>query len=1206
METAFENGWDLFSGALSLNPDAFLEIGNFPDGRTLALTVVLVAGLSQAIGQCIVLFINRVKPFRFVLSLGMAAILFAFTFWFWALSIWFVGNTFFGTGLTARSTLTTLGLSYAPQIFRFLMGLPYFGIPIGVFLSIWSLLAEVTAIKAIANLDTWSAFTCAGLGWVVLQALQRTIGRPIVALGQGMMNLAAGTRVVTDRQQLQEMVMEGNFENLDDVGNEVLLDATTPPTPEIRKRNRALKFLAIALVAFFVFILISSQSPTWYGNWYNALGRTLKLVIDLTTISFIALFISILLTPLESLSWWAGWYGDRTLEYSGTPVREVADPTSVSRYVLYLDGINQGYAQYLPEVENMLDLLAESLPPDVLIVKGIMPYTVANKPLDESGPMAFMWRFIESLTARNPANPIGFIVNIRNVVAVAIAADPRYGPIQNQSLAQVLYNSLIDFGYPLGSGQPITLLGYSGGGQMSMGAVSFLKYNIRAPIEVISLAGVISGNTGAMEVERLYHLVGEKDTVEKLGPILFWGRWPIAVLSNWNRAKRRGRIVLISLGPVGHNMEGGPMGNEVLPDGRTHVQQTVQIMSGILREDWASTGLDPEKFVTLSNYDRYKQALFNQIGYFPVEQTINPDRYRAIATWMGRLILPAPDDRQTGDGVWFEIHHADPEHRHRVGQVVKLRWSDDPDVRAYAKLVTVDVKFSDQARVSQLQGKIHPHRLDGWPNVGPLESLAGARPEDDMLVALPDPVAVEDAGSEHPTLYIRRDPIQISAKFYGIVTVRQNLGGDLFKVQHYNRRTRTFDGDEEIVYIPSVLPNQNGVYSSTNRELEKSPVNEVGWYIYGARNRQGRFTVRAIAPRGLLAVCPERVIYGVKPGLDYLNHRYWDKLKAEKGQIKTVLLYPNAEPSEEIQNQTAISEWKEGDRALMMHLYGGIGGKKAEFASMGVYFGHFAFGIARVVRDPLTDELQFAMEYRQIYTHNGDGITSGTNAWERYAGDRQWGWLGVRPLCETLIKFSPLTEDYDFDGIQFSPLSWVVRELDVMAARYRVGDGTGTTFVSPVNSCCQDSSQALYTALKRMMAQFELNPLIVKWMRENPAHEQTRRFQLLADLVKSLEHHLTPTGKVRPDWRYNAPRLGDFVVETPKDTLMKAIASWHTLLPRWVHDQVAMIFLQLGASLWILRTNQVGGVDPDIEPIAPTDFSVAVPKIKRSRHDYWD
>lgn len=44
---------------------------------------------------------------------------------------------------------------------------------------------------------------------------------------------------------------------------------------------------------------------------------------------------------------------------------------------------------------------------------------------------------------------------------------------------------------------------------------------------------------------------------------------------------------------------------------------------------------------------------------------------------------------------------------------------------------------------------------------------------------------------------------------------------------------------------------------------------------------------------------------------------------------------------------------------------------------------------------------------------------------------------------------------------------------------------------------------------------------------------------------------------------------------------------------------IAMIFLQLGATLWVLRTNQING-DPEIEPIAPTDFGFRIPNIKRA------
>lgn len=51
---------------------------------------------------------------------------------------------------------------------------------------------------------------------------------------------------------------------------------------------------------------------------------------------------------------------------------------------------------------------------------------------------------------------------------------------------------------------------------------------------------------------------------------------------------------------------------------------------------------------------------------------------------------------------------------------------------------------------------------------------------------------------------------------------------------------------------------------------------------------------------------------------------------------------------------------------------------------------------------------------------------------------------------------------------------------------------------------------------------------------------------------------------------------------------MAALTTWRTLLPRRAHDEIAAIFLKNQASIWSIRTNQVGGFDPDIEPLAPT------------------
>ena len=65
---------------LPSNAEAFRIATTLPAGLKLALGVVVLAGLSQEIGQIVILFLNRIKPGRFVFSLLINALLFAFGF----------------------------------------------------------------------------------------------------------------------------------------------------------------------------------------------------------------------------------------------------------------------------------------------------------------------------------------------------------------------------------------------------------------------------------------------------------------------------------------------------------------------------------------------------------------------------------------------------------------------------------------------------------------------------------------------------------------------------------------------------------------------------------------------------------------------------------------------------------------------------------------------------------------------------------------------------------------------------------------------------------------------------------------------------------------------------------------------------------------------------------------------------------------------
>ena len=1190
--TALDRFWQLLGWVLALNSEAFEQINTLPHGSSVALIVVLAAGLSQVFAQSVILFINRVKPVRFVFTLLIGAVLFAFGYIFLVFSTWLISFAPFTVEVPFSLLARTLGFSYAPLIFSFFGAMPYLGEPILLLLSLWHLLAMVVGFAAASNSNLWSAFGTVALGWVTLWVLQRTIGQPIAEFGHWVACQVAGVELVTGRQQLLAILQRKSRSlsttNITADSVSKTRNAVTSPTDTTARNRRfrlsktARQLLGILILAGVTFAAVIFLSPIrhWWFAWYQNLGGIFKLVFDLVWIGVIALVAAALLAPLEALGWWAGWYGDRVDTTPAPKPPPIPQQKAVRRYVIYLDGIGKSTFEYLPDIQEFLDSLAPVLPEDVQLIKGIMPYSVRNDPLTRNRPLGFFWRLADRFRLKNPASLFGYFVNIRNVLIVAVSADKRYGPIYNLGIAQVMYKALIRDGYQPDSGVPITLIGFSGGGQMAAAVAPLLRHALTAPIEIISLGGVISGNINVSKLEHLYHLVGDKDMVERMS-VMFPGRWPIFFLSYWNRAKRMGKVNRISLGPVGHQLPGGLMDPErFLPDGRSYLQQTIDWVVGILFGT-----ADAQERTTkhkLSNYARYQQAAFNRLESYPIHQTVSPEYYQPLAEWIGRLILPTKDQRQTIKGVLFEVHHAPCDFQHLVGQVVTLRFNDDPQVRSYVQAVTKDVHFSAAAEHSSQQGNVHPTRINHWRLVNPLESLAGSHPENDVIVMLQEPVVVNDQASTPYVLQISHDPVQVTGRYYALVKFLQPTKpeSNLFRVVHFNRASRQFDGVEETVSMPSVIANSNDTYPSTSKSIEKSPLNETGWYIYGAPDESGLFVVQALAPRVLLQVEPERVVVGKKSVKKYLKKESWGNLAAQKGKISSVLL-----SSKSIQNRSAA--WGEGKRALLIHVYGGIGGNKTEPKAKGpLYFGHFAYGIAKVVREPLSDELRFEIVYHQIYTHNTDGLIAGSLHWSRYMGDRQFGWLGLRPVADTLLTLDGFTDDYETDdGQKRSPLDQVIHQLEIMAARYRIGDGTGGTFVGPANNCTQDANQALYAALRHIARAIRSQPRVEEWIKQHPS--QLHKLEQLERLGLDLKRLLLPWGTARADWKNHAEVLGSTLEDDPVQTLIRSLLTWRTILPRLTSDEVTQAFLKQGGSAWVLRTNQVGGFDPDIEPVAP-------------------
>lgn len=1219
-DLTFDTLSGVLGGILSLNPDAFLALRQFSADTvdSLALAVVFLAGLSQAIAQSIILFVNRVKPLRFGLSLVLAALLFVAGYVFWALSIWLASRWFLDQSIPWQAITDSLAFSYLPLVFSFFGAMPYLGVPVLRLLWVWNLLAVVVGFAVLANLSASQAVGHVALGWIVLLVLQQTVGQPIVNLGRWLTNRIAGVKLVSNRNQLKTLIAAHSLgpefggddrttpviaplpiadaaraSEADPLAAEALGDLLQPRHSATQRLNWAWVYLGLGLLALVVALSLEplrGSIMSWQGQ-----SRTARWLADLLWIGAIALVVAAMLAPLEALGWWAGWYGDGVYTLASSPMDDRRDNSTLPRrFIVYLDGISQATADYQPAVARYLDELSQHLPTTVTLVKGLISYSVLNRSLTQDRPLAFFWRAVEALTQRLGAW-VGLVINLRNILIVGVSADQRFGPIYNQGVAQQVYESLVQAGYPANGGIPLTLIGYSGGGQIALGILPFLKQALGAPIEIISLAGVISGNGRATEAEQIYHLVGTKDPVERLGPIMFPRRWRIVSLSYWNRAKRQGKITFINLGPVGHQTPGGVLDDQaILPDGRSHLQQTLDLTLDILIGDLRQH-LDIQKIqvVRLGNYYHFQSVAFNHPSYYPVRQTLPSPWYRPVGDWVGRLVLPEPEHRSQLDDVWLELLHTPPAYRAWLGQRVPLGWQGETDLKKRFQAVTRDIHFSAEAEASHRQGLILPTRLNHWRLVTPLESLAGAHPINDIVVKLPEPVVVgqglrPQAPTPSPlyslTLTIAHEPIQISAPFTALVQFVGPADDALerYRVVHYNPATRAFDGLSETVRLPTVVPDDNGVSPFTNAGLERSPQNAIGWYIYGAQNHDGDFVVKALRPRCLFQLRPDRVVDSTRQGRQYLRRESWRNLGHKKGTIESVLIDPGAATE-----SAAMAQWREGDQALLVHVYGGIGGQQREPAAQGpIYFGHFAYGVATVVREPLADELQFDIHYHQVYTHNRRGLVAGTLDWSLYMGDRQWGFMGTRPVSDILIKLPAYTQPFNFNGHLWSALDDLRLELELMTARYRTGDGTGVTYVGPANNCAQDSNQAMYASAIHIEAAVTAHRATLEaWEAQNP--DQAQQFRQLLHLRHQLQQKLLPFGSARADWAEEQVALGSNLSDFPLKTIGRGLLSWRTMLPRKASDTITQLCLSHGAALWVLRTNQLGGHNPDIEPLAP-------------------
>ncbi|NTU81598.1 MAG: hypothetical protein HGA45_19825 [Chloroflexales bacterium] len=181
--------------ALKLNPRVFEVVESSSNGGWVILVIAILGGASLLVGQSVILFVNRVRPGRFAVSLLTNGIVFTIGLLVWALFIWLSGLLLYDSPnvVPLRTVMRIVALGAAPYLFGFLVLIPYLGDFIGRVLSVWSFLVVLAGITYLAGGNFWPALICTSLGWLLITVMSLTIGRPIVALRNRLFRAVAGT-----------------------------------------------------------------------------------------------------------------------------------------------------------------------------------------------------------------------------------------------------------------------------------------------------------------------------------------------------------------------------------------------------------------------------------------------------------------------------------------------------------------------------------------------------------------------------------------------------------------------------------------------------------------------------------------------------------------------------------------------------------------------------------------------------------------------------------------------------------------------------------------------------------------------------------------------------------------------------------------------------------------------------------------------------
>lgn len=192
-------------GGLQLDPLAFQSAYNHGEFSGVFIWIVLIAGLSLMLGQSIVLFANRVKPARFVVSILFGAIKFILDVFVVLFVVWIIVNLRSEKTWDFWQVGRAIALAATPYWLGIFILVPLLGLLWERLLKVYIFIAIMVAVQTIFGLSFLRALSGSAVVWLVSYFMTVGFGRLLTPITDRITQSVTGGLEFSNTRQIYEM-----------------------------------------------------------------------------------------------------------------------------------------------------------------------------------------------------------------------------------------------------------------------------------------------------------------------------------------------------------------------------------------------------------------------------------------------------------------------------------------------------------------------------------------------------------------------------------------------------------------------------------------------------------------------------------------------------------------------------------------------------------------------------------------------------------------------------------------------------------------------------------------------------------------------------------------------------------------------------------------------------------------------------------------